>query len=438
MTEMTTTSVGEGSSAVRLQRRADRLRLLADLGALLNSQLDPSVVRAQAIDAVRTLLDCEASSLIRRGTDGSLSFAVATGAAGAAVTQMTLGRGEGVAGWVVEEGRSVVSNDLAADPRHSRRVDQQAGFASRSLVCVPLTIKGRILGALQAVNGSEPFDETDVTLLELLGQHVVTAMENARLYGELRESLVQLKAQQDALVQSEKLSAMGLLAAGVAHEIRSPLTAISGYAQLLKRRGVAGDMGDRLETIERSVEAINKIVNGLLDFAKKDETCWEPVNVNDVVEQALVLAEHTLSRFKKVRVERRFAPELPPVEADARQLQQVFINLIINAAEAMPSGGVLTITTTLDRRDDVPPEEAIPRVEAAFGDTGVGIPELSRSHIFEPFFTEGKKSGTGLGLSICKSIMKKHRGEISFRCPDEGGTVFLVHLPVLPGTEVRR
>ncbi len=410
--------------------------LLANLGALLNSEQDREVVHEKAIDAVRTLLECEASSLIMVDDKSKkLQFAVATGRAGDMLRRLELEPGEGIAGWVVEEGKNYRCNALDVDERHSKRIDEVAGFDSHNLVCVPLLYRGRVLGALQAVNSENGFSECDEQLLELLAQHVATALENLRLYQSLKESLVQLKNQQDALVQTEKLSAMGLLAAGVAHEVRSPLTAISGYAQLLKRQ-LPPDMplAKKISIIERSVETINRIVNGLLDFSKKEETCWENVNANEVVEDALMLSEHTLNRFKRVKVERQFAEDLPMVEADKRQLQQVFVNLILNGAEAMPGGGTLTVRTSLDRRDGVPDDESIHRVEIAFIDSGVGIPKLNRDRVFEPFFTEGKKAGTGLGLSICKSIMKKHRGEITFECPEDGGTIFYIYIPVLTST----
>ena len=435
------TSCVEQVDIMAQQRRLIKQQsLLANLGALLNSEQEQSIVHEKAIDAVRTLLECEASSLILVDSKSKkLQFAVATGRAGEALKRLELEPEEGIAGWVVKEGKKYRCNDLDVDERHSKRIDEQAGFDSENLVCVPLLYRGRVLGALQAVNSENGFTEVDEQLLELLAQHVATALENLRLYESLKESLVQLKNQQDALIQTEKLSAMGLLAAGVAHEVRSPLTAISGYAQLLKRQ-LPPDMplAKKISIIERSVETINRIVNGLLDFSKKEETCWENVNVNDVVEDALLLSEHTLNRFKRVNVERNFTEDLPVVEADRRQLQQVFVNLILNGAEAMSGGGTLTIRTSLDRRDGVPDAESIHRVEIAFIDEGVGIPQINRDRVFEPFFTEGKKAGTGLGLSICKSIMKKHRGEITFDCPEEGGTIFYIYIPVLTSTREQR
>jgi len=414
----------------------EQQRLLAQIAALLNSEQDPGVVRERSIDAVRTLLGCEASSLILRESEtGRLVFDVATGEVGERVKSLVLEPDEGIAGWVISKARTYSSNSLTDDPLHSKRVDAEAGFQSHSIICVPLAIHGRVMGALQAVNARDgAFREADVKTLEQLGQQVATALDNARLNRQLRESLATLKRQQDALIQAEKLSAMGLLSAGVAHEIKSPLTAISGYAQLL-RRNLPGDspLSDKLVIIERSVGVINRICNGLLEFAKKDDTCWEDVSINEVLSDALELAEHTLSRFKKVKIERSLTQDLPLVEADKRQLQQVFLNLILNAAEAMRGGGTLTIATKLDARDGVPREQAIPRVEISFADTGPGISDLYREKVFEPFFTEGKKSGTGLGLSICKTIMKKHRGEITFQSPDEGGTTFLVYVPVLEG-----
>ncbi|HXA07584.1 MAG TPA: ATP-binding protein [Bryobacteraceae bacterium] len=222
------------------------------------------------------------------------------------------------------------------------------------------------------------------------------------------------------LVQADKLTSIGLLAAGVAHEVNTPLAVISNYAQMLAKQVGNDDQKSRmLDKIAKSTFRASEIVNGLLNFSRTSTTDFGPVDLNRVVQETLSLVEHQL---KNAGVEVRAAldPVLGPIHANAGKLQQVFLNLFLNARDAMESGGVLEIKTSA--------EDSVARVEVS--DTGHGIAQENLHRIYDPFFTtKATRKGTGLGLSVSYGIIQEHGGTIEVFSRPAGGTRFQVELP---------
>jgi two-component system NtrC family sensor kinase len=222
------------------------------------------------------------------------------------------------------------------------------------------------------------------------------------------------------LVQADKLSSIGLLAAGVAHEVNTPLAVISNYAQMLAKQVGNDDQKSRmLDKIAKSTFRASEIVNGLLNFSRTSTTDFGPVDLNRVVQETLSLVEHQL---KNAGVEVRAAldPGVAPVHGNAGKLQQVFLNLFLNARDAMEGGGVLEIRTSS--------EESGARVEVS--DTGHGIAQEHLHRIYDPFFTtKATRKGTGLGLSVSYGIIQEHGGTIEVFGRPGGGTRFQVELP---------
>ena len=218
----------------------------------------------------------------------------------------------------------------------------------------------------------------------------------------------------------EKMASLGLLAAGVAHEVNTPLTGISSFTQMLQDQTEPGDpKSGLLEKIERQTERASKIVNNLLHFSRQGRAGFVPVSLNDVVRDVLSLLEHELTRAR-VQVRLELDDDLPRVRGDENKLQQVFLNLILNAQDAMPSGGWLTVTTKPDGDD----------VVAVISDTGQGISQEDIKRIYDPFFTTKRagSSGTGLGLSISYGIIQEHSGSISVESSVGQGTSFTLRL----------
>jgi len=240
------------------------------------------------------------------------------------------------------------------------------------------------------------------------------------------------------------------LAAMVAHDVSTPLNSISGHAQLLMQRGdLDGEAVGRLKLIEAQIARVVEILHTLLTTSSAAEPVFKPVDVNQLVKGLLDLMSPVLSR-KGVEAVTTLDANLPPVSGDTAQLQEVLLNCIVNALDAMPNGGSLRLTTQrapsgrriavgdqpswLVDLDDRSPGRDKDHVAIAVTDTGVGIPPEHLDHIFEPFFTTKEiGKGTGLGLSICRRIVKAHGGRIEVESQVGVGTTFGIILPALKG-----
>lgn len=236
---------------------------------------------------------------------------------------------------------------------------------------------------------------------------------------KVEERTAELKAMQAHLLQSEKMAAIGKLAAGVAHEINNPLTGVlTNSSLLLKDFPPADPRHDDLQTIVNETLRCRKIVQGLLDFARQTTPQKQPLNMNQVVEDVLALVRNQ-AIFRNIAIEVDKDPALPNVMADGDQMRQVVLNIILNAADAMQQGGKLRIASRHDARSKT--------VLIKISDTGPGIPEEMKSRLFEPFFTT-KKTGTGLGLAIAYGIVERHRGTLRVESELGRGTTFLITL----------
>jgi hypothetical protein len=223
------------------------------------------------------------------------------------------------------------------------------------------------------------------------------------------------------LIQADKLSSIGLLAAGVAHEVNTPLAVISTYAQMLAKQ-ISGDAqkAPLLEKIARQTFRASEIVNSLLNFSRTSATEFVPVDLNKVVRETLTLVEHQFANAQ-VKAEMLLDDEIASVKGSPGKLQQVFLNLLLNARDAMESGGTLTVET----------KQVNGSVRVSVRDTGAGIAAENLARIFDPFFTtKGAKKGTGLGLSVSYGIVREHGGAITVQSQPGKGTQFLLTFPV--------
>ncbi|MCM2254475.1 MAG: ATP-binding protein [Vicinamibacteria bacterium] len=234
---------------------------------------------------------------------------------------------------------------------------------------------------------------------------------------------------EEQLQHSEKMASIGLLAAGVAHEVNTPLTGISSYTQMLRQQTPDGDpRGEMLEKIEKQTFRAAKIINSLLNFSRSAPSDYERIDLNKLLADVLSLLEHQLER-SKVRVRRELGEGLPLVRGHENKLQQVFFNLILNAKDAMPAGGWLTLVSYADEDTVV--------VEVR--DTGHGIKPEDVKRIYDPFFTtKGIGRGTGLGLAVSYGILQEHGGAIFVESAPGKGTTFQVALPALAAVEAAR
>jgi signal transduction histidine kinase len=263
------------------------------------------------------------------------------------------------------------------------------------------------------------------TLLNYLENQVETRHEILSLNDKLQRYIDQLESTQRQLIQAEKLNAIGQLAASVAHEINNPLAGVLVYSKLLIKK-LNSDSFDKteaianLQKIESAVDYCSRIMRGLLDFSRQSEPNLQPVAMSQVIDQVMLLVGHQ-AEMNKVQVIRDEAPSLPPVMADFGQLQQVLVNLVVNAVQAMPGGGKLTIHSSLDNNG---------WVQVAVEDTGHGIAPEHMDKLFTPFFTTKEPGkGVGLGLAVSYGIIERHGGKIEVKSEVGKGSTFTVRLP---------
>ncbi len=232
----------------------------------------------------------------------------------------------------------------------------------------------------------------------------------------------QLGTINEGLVRTEKLATAGVLAAGVAHEVNNPLASISSLVQMLRARAASAEDRESLETILGEISRISAILRDLTEFARAPEPRRAPAEINPIVEACLRLVAVD-RRFKRLRLEAALEPDLPSLLIDADQIQQVMLNLILNAGDATPEGGRIRVASRFD--------PALGAVDVEVSDTGDGIPSEIQRRVFDPFFTTKPPGrGTGLGLSVCYGIVSAHGGEIEIESVPEVGTTVRVRLPV--------
>jgi signal transduction histidine kinase len=414
--------------------RVQELSSLNEIGQALNSSLDLQEILTFITARSTQLLDVAATSVVLRDNEAQeVRFAAASGEGSEAVVGVRMKLGQGLAGWVAETGKPVIVPDVRTDQRFFPDVDADSGFTTRSILCVPLQTKGRTIGAIEVINKRHgPFLEEDLRRLTALAAPAATAIENARLYEDLRNGIRRLEETQTQLIQSAKMAAVGELAAGVAHEINNPLTSVIGLARLLLEDTAPDDPRyEDLEAISQEAGRTRLIVRGLLDFARASDPCRTPTNLNQLVDEAILLV-YTKSVSHKIVLEKSLS-DLPTIPLDTNQVKQVIVNLLNNAIQAMSDGGTLRLATSLGvATDDASQRQVVLTVK----DSGIGIEPAIMAKIFDPFFTTKEVGqGTGLGLSVSYGIVDRHGGRIEVASEPGHGAEFRVVLPVLPETE---
>ena len=350
-----------------------------------------------------------------------LDLRASYGAGAAYIKKPRLSVGESLLGVVARRKKPMQIANVQTSGRYQNiEVARREGLIS--LLSVPLLFAGQSIGTLNVYTSRlYNFSNEEIRILSALAELSAIAIEKARLY----ERIVDVEEQ---LRQNEKLSALGLLAAEVAHEIRNPLTVMKLLYHSLDLKFSATDPRAKdARIIDAKIEHLNKIVEQILDFARTTEPKLSPVNLNDLVEELGLLVRHKLAN-QNIKLRRDLQSILPPVMGDAPQLEQAFLNLILNAAEAMPDGGMLTIKSCEIRQSRSSAQPTHVTVE--FKDTGKGMSEELQKHAFTAVLSTTKAKGTGLGLAIVGRIIETHRGEIRIKSKIGHGTSIIITLPV--------
>lgn len=423
------------SNTQELENLILKLSTLSELTEIVSRIPNIKEILQIVLQRAMTTLHAQAGSimLVDEGTQ-TLNIAAAEGLDMSAKGYAPVRIGQGLAGQVARNGEPLLIEDVAQD--NSLREAFGSKFQISSFICMPLRARERIIGVLNLAKGlnQKAFSESDLKFLTTLLSHISFAVENARLLEEARQAAIELRkvvqekslqldqAQQQVL-QSMKLSALGQLIAGVAHELNNPLTTVLGYSQLLMGKIHDGKMRRELTNIFEGARLAAKIVQNLLSFARQEPAEKRLSSLNDILSRVLEMAAYEL-RASHIEVDTYFASNIPPIMVDANQLQQVFLNLITNARHAMLEQDQprrLTLRT-FTHGDCV-------RIECS--DTGPGIAPEHIGHIFDPFFTTKEEgAGTGLGLSVSYGIVKAHNGHISVESQVGTGTKFVIEFPL--------
>jgi signal transduction histidine kinase len=336
--------------------------------------------------------------------------------------RLPLDRPEEVLSMTVQERRSFNVTDAPSDPRVDKEFLQALG--AEAFATVPLMAKDKIMGVIVVDNlfNEKPITDEDLNFVSRFANHAGLALENLLLFHNLKELTGELSAVQSRLIETEKMAALGEMAAGLAHEIRNPLATVGGFARRLHKK-LPGDFQFKnyASIVIREVDRLEGLLQDVLTYSKQVppslESCQVNVLIRDMVD---IYREDFQDRGIELNVS--LDSELPTIEADAQQLKQVLINLFSNAMQAMHSGGTLTV-------------ESRPWLTAAgtgaaisIGDTGGGVAPEVVSNIFNPFFTT-KREGTGLGLALSKRIVEGHGGDIGVINREGEGLTFVLHLP---------
>lgn len=404
----------------QLRLKARLFESLVSVGQTINSTLNlDDALQVITREACHLMMAKMCSVLLLDDTREWLDLRASFGAGPDYLGKPRLHTGESLLGMVVRRKKPVQVDNVQTSGRYQHvAVAQREGLIA--LLSVPLLFGGTAIGTLNVYTGERhSFSNEEIRILSALAELSAIAIEKARLY----ERIVDVEEQ---LRQNEKLSALGLLAAEVAHEIRNPLTVMKMLFHSMDLNFSEDDPRARDATIMGAkMDHLNKIVEQILDFARSTEPKLTPVDVNKLLDDLGLLTRHKLKN-QDIELVRRMAPDLPLIMADAMQLEQAFLNLILNAVQAMPQGGRLTLTTrALAAKSGVSAQVAID-----FQDTGEGMTEEQCQRAFTSLLSTTKTTGTGLGLAIVSRVIETHRGKVKIKSRPGHGTTMRVRLPV--------
>ena len=388
-----------------IEIRYNKLQRLIEASKIINSTLDLNKLlglilnsATQSIEADRGTLYLvddvkkELWSKVLQGTD---------------MVEIRLPIGKGLAGFVAETGETILIPDTYADPRFNPEIDKRTGYRTRNMICMPMKNKdGKIIGVFQLLNKNHgSFDTDDVSFIDALSAHASVAIENAHMAQEM--------------VANERLSAVGKMASVIIHDIKNPMGTLRVYAQVMKRKSGNEEANKLADEMIHQVDRFVNMTQEILDFTRGvSASNFQELEFFDLMNGVLDFIQKDLEK-NNIKL-KKFAQFKGIIELDQDKIVRMFYNIASNARDAMPQGGILTVTTI----------EQNGYVRIDFTDTGTGMPEEVKKRIFEPFMTYGKKHGTGLGMSIVKKVIEDHNGTIEINSVMGKGTTITIYLPI--------
>ncbi len=440
-----------------VNRRVDELTSFNKISQAITSTLDLQKTLTLITANIRRLLQVDAASVVLKDdVQGDLWFAAASGAASEFVVGKRLPLGEGVMGWVAENGQPLLVPDTSADSRYFGEFDNKSGFFARSILCVPLVIKGQTIGAIEGINKQDgTFDEEDLRLLSRLALPAATAIENARLFEQAQQEIIERKRAEDALEEERALLARRVeertadlrtvnvelaraarlkdeFLASISHELRTPLNAILGISEALQEE-VYGPLNlkqnQSLQSVEESGRHLLELINDILDLSKVEAGKLDveivSIPLESVCQASLRLIKQNAHK-KRLKIHSSYDSSVTTINADERRTKQILVNLLSNAVKFTPEGGEIGLDVIGD------PENGL--VNIVVWDTGIGIAEEDMERLFEPFVQLDSRlareyAGTGLGLSLVSRMMALHNGSVSVESVVGEGSRFTISFP---------
>jgi signal transduction histidine kinase/ActR/RegA family two-component response regulator len=420
---------------------SEKLAKALQVGFVINSTIELEEVLSRIMKYANIVTDAVASTLMLLDEKtGELVFSVPTGPNAENLKDVRIPPGAGVAGWVAENQTYLLVPDTRKDKRFYPNIDHMTGMETRTLLCVPMKSKRKLIGVLEVMNKKDNtrFTEDDALILSVFSHHAAIAIENAMLFNSMKNRLEREKMIEQKMAESARLQAIGTLAGGIAHDFNNILSAIMGYAELARMD--SDDMSRQHANLTKILTASNRardLIHQILAFSRQTGMEPGPVQVNIIAQEVLKLLQASLP--KTIHIEEDLSCS-STIKGDATQIHQVIMNLCTNAAQAMKDKRKGLLKVSLEEvmlSSDSQKNQAItlsgPCLKLQVADNGDGMPSHVVERIFEPFFTTKQKGqGTGMGLSVVHGIVKSHGGDIQVHTAPGKGSVFEVFFPVVP------
>lgn len=415
---MSTVSLPPGQRELKAQLK--KLIRLVEISIRLNSTMDPEQLVQSIIQSATELLDCEAASLLLFDeSTQKLHFAAATGADPKKLAEIPVPKDHSIAGVVFRENRQVVANDVNEDPRHYEFVSEQVHFKTRSLIGVPMRVRDRVTGVLEALNKTEGvFGKDDADILSIIANQAAVAIHNARQMQALGNAYQEIQRADDMKTRFLALAS---------HELRTPLQHILGYGSILKQ-STDDKVTDAASKVVDAANHMKEIIDTMtnLELIKKGEMSSEfsQVSLQSILDKAL---QNKMAEIKKHAHQMEWLVPMQPImiNADVEKLPAVFSAILENAIRFTPDGGRITVMAESKKN----------MVEIQISDTGIGIPDAELDNIFREFYQVEQHltrtyGGLGLGLSVARGIVNLHGGKIWAESAGEHkGCTITIQLP---------
>jgi len=360
------------------------------------------------------VMHAEASSLVLIDDETEdMLFHVARGEKASAIKPIRMKQGEGIVGWVIQNNKSVVVNNVDEDQRFFRKVDEESGFKTKSILCVPLESTDRLWGAIEVLNkvGGGNFNDHDLVFCEAIACLAAIAIENAMLH--------------EKIVKTERLTAIGLTISGLAHCIKNVLNGILGGSYMVDLGLKNNDQEKMIKgwsIVKKNNVFIQNLVLDMLTYSKAREPEYEITDINDIIESVCSLMT-AKAREKDVNITYDANPHFNEVILDSKGIRRCLLNLVSNAVDACEKSEKGCVSVSVETID----EEKF-RIKVA--DNGCGITDEGRKKLFQMFYSTKGSKGTGLGLAVTHKIITEHKGRIDVDSVAGKGTDFIITLPV--------